>query len=37
MFPPQFVSEYVEMKNDEWEQYHSQVSEWEREYYLSRF
>jgi glutamine synthetase len=37
VFPPQFVSEYVEMKNAEWEQYHSQVSEWEREYYLSRF
>ena len=37
VFAPQFVSAYVEMKNDEWELYHSQVSEWEREHYLSLF
>jgi glutamine synthetase len=37
VFSPQFVSAYVEMKNDEWQLYHSQVSEWEREHYLSLF
>ena len=37
VFAPQFVSAYVRMKNDEWQLYHSQVSEWEREHYLSLF
>lgn len=37
VFPERFVTEYAEMKNLEWDQYHSQVSEWEREKYLSLF
>ena len=37
VFAPQFVSAYVQMKNDEWQLYHSQVSEWERAHYLSLF
>lgn len=37
VFPPQFVSSYVDMKNLEWETYHSQVSEWERATYLGMF
>jgi glutamine synthetase len=37
VFPEQFVSAYVEMKTTEWEQYHSCVSEWEREKYLTLF
>jgi glutamine synthetase len=37
VFSPQFVSAYTDMKNDEWQLYHSQVSEWEREHYLSLF
>jgi glutamine synthetase len=37
VFPAQFVSAYAEMKNNEWQLYHSQVSEWEREHYLSLF
>ncbi len=37
VFPERFVSEYVDMKTLEWEQYHSQVSEWEREKYLNIF
>ncbi len=34
VFAPQFVTEYADMKMGEWEDYHSQVSDWEREYYL---
>ena len=37
VFPSQFVSAYVDMKADEWNAYHSQVSEWERATYLTRF
>jgi glutamine synthetase len=37
VFPEQFVSAYVEMKVDEWNAYHSQVSEWERATYLRMF
>jgi glutamine synthetase len=37
VFPPQLVSAYTEMKNAEWELYHSQVSEWERDRYLTLF
>jgi glutamine synthetase len=37
VFPKQFVSAYVEMKNNEWDQYHSCVSEWERDKYLTLF
>jgi glutamine synthetase len=37
VFPPQFVSAYVDMKIGEWNAYHSQVSEWEKATYLTRF
>lgn len=37
VFPSQFVSAYIDMKLDEWNAYHSQVSEWERATYLNRF
>ncbi|MCU1428039.1 MAG: glutamine synthetase [Actinomycetia bacterium] len=37
VFPAEFVSAYVEMKNNEWDAYHSQVSEWERDKYLAMF
>jgi glutamine synthetase len=37
VFPEQFVSAYVDMKVDEWNAYHSQVSEWERATYLRMF
>jgi glutamine synthetase len=34
VFAPQFVSEYVDMKRREWDEYHSQVTAWERRRYL---
>ncbi len=34
VFPPQFVHNYLEMKNQEWDDYHSQVTPWERQRYL---
>ena len=37
VFPPQFVSAYVDMKVDEWNAYHTQVGEWERATYLTMF
>lgn len=37
VFPPAFVSAYVEMKTDEWNSYHAQVTDWERDQYLARF
>jgi glutamine synthetase len=37
VFPDPFVSAYVDMKVDEWNAYHGQVSEWERQTYLSMF
>jgi glutamine synthetase len=37
VFPPQFVSAYVDMKVAEWDTYHAQVTDWERETYLSMF
>jgi glutamine synthetase len=37
VFPPQFVSAYVEMKRNEWDEYHSQVTDWERQKYLELF
>ncbi|MDQ1519788.1 MAG: glutamine synthetase [Actinomycetota bacterium] len=37
VFPAPFVSAYVEMKNAEWDDYHSRVSEWERDKYLTLF
>jgi len=37
VFHPEFVSAYTSMKVEEWETYHAQVSEWERETYLTMF
>lgn len=37
VFPPAFVSAYVEMKSAEWFAYHAQVTDWERNEYLTRF
>ena len=37
VFPKEFVPAYVTMKLVEWEAYHSRVSEWERETYLTMF
>ncbi len=34
VFAPGFVSDYVEMKRTEWDEYHSVVSAWELERYL---
>ena len=34
VFPPQFVTEYAEMKRNEWDEYHAQVTDWERRRYL---
>ena len=31
VFAPQFVTEYAEMKNEEWDDYHAQVTDWERD------
>ena len=30
VFPPQFVAAYVDMKHGEWDEYHAQVTDWER-------
>ena len=37
VFTPQFVSAYVEMKRSEWDEYHAQVTDWERSKYLELF
>jgi glutamine synthetase len=37
VFPAEFVSAYVEMKHGEWDEYHAQVSDWERRKYLLAF
>jgi glutamine synthetase len=37
VFPERFVSAYADMKLGEWDDYHSQVSEWERSKYLLAF
>jgi glutamine synthetase len=37
VFPAEFVSAYVDMKLEEWNSYHGQVTEWERTMYLTRF
>jgi glutamine synthetase len=37
VFSEQFVSAYIEMKTNEWDDYHSCVSEWERDKYLTLF
>jgi glutamine synthetase len=34
VFPEPFVREYAEMKHLEWDEYHAQVSDWERSRYL---
>ncbi|MCW2546782.1 MAG: Glutamate--methylamine ligase, partial [Mycobacterium sp.] len=34
VFSPGFVSDYAEMKQNEWDAYHGRVSDWERERYL---
>jgi glutamine synthetase len=37
VFPERFVTEYVAMKVGEWDEYHAQVTDWERATYLERF
>ena len=37
VYPAQFVSAYVEMKQREWDDYHTEVSDWERTKYLLAF
>jgi glutamine synthetase len=37
VFPAEFVRAYVDMKVAEWDAYHTRVSEWERETYLTMF
>ncbi|GAC1546690.1 MAG: hypothetical protein NVS3B12_35070 [Acidimicrobiales bacterium] len=37
VFPAHFVSAYAEMKQGEWDEYHAQVSDWERAKYLLAF
>jgi glutamine synthetase len=37
VFPAQLVTAYADMKQGEWDEYHRQVSEWERAKYLLAF
>jgi glutamine synthetase len=37
VFPVQFVSAYADMKRGEWDEYHAQVTDWERAKYLEAF
>ena len=37
VFPAEFVSAYSTMKRGEWDEYHAQVTDWERERYLLAF
>jgi glutamine synthetase len=37
VFPAQFVTAYSGMKRAEWDEYHAQVTDWEREQYLLAF
>jgi glutamine synthetase len=37
VFPDRFVTAYAEMKQTEWDDYHREVSEWERNKYLLAF
>jgi glutamine synthetase len=37
VFPAPFVAAYSEMKHQEWDEYHAQVTDWERATYLERF
>jgi glutamine synthetase len=34
VFPARFVTDYVAMKREEWDSYHSEVTAWERRRYL---
>jgi glutamine synthetase len=34
VFAPEFIKDYIDMTTGEWETYHSQVTDWERDYYL---
>jgi glutamine synthetase len=34
VFPADFVTEYIDMKQQEWDEYHAQVTPWERDRYL---
>ncbi len=33
-FAPQLITDYVTMKNEEWDAYHAEVTDWERDRYL---
>ena len=37
VFPAQFVAAYADMKRAEWDEYHAQVTDWERRQYLLAF
>jgi glutamine synthetase len=37
VFPANFVSTSVDMKVQEWDEYHAQVTDWERSKYLELF
>ena len=37
VFPAEFISAYTEMKQTEWDDYHREVSDWERSKYLLAF
>lgn len=37
VFPDEFTSAYVAMKQDEWSTYHARVTDWERATYLTMF
>ena len=37
VFPAEFVAAYSTMKRSEWDEYHAQVTDWERERYLLAF
>jgi glutamine synthetase len=37
VFAGEFISAYAEMKQAEWDEYHSQVTDWERSKYLLAF
>jgi glutamine synthetase len=37
IFPSEFINAYVAMKRGEWDEYHAQVTDWERERYLLAF
>jgi glutamine synthetase len=37
VFSPQFIDAYTEMKQGEWDDYHREVSDWERTKYLLAF